>query len=152
MKKFLLLTGIVFCSLTSLAEQHFLCKFKKTYRENDHRMVDYLLISLDSDNQLERMRATATADYNKVMRNEDLTEYNYGVQEKASKVKPKTVYFSIFNRTLSVYALNPKVSISLPTQFVGEVSEGLLQTSGEADRIILCQPIDKLDPVFQLFY
>lgn len=152
MKKFLLLTGILFCSLTSLAEQHFLCKFKKTYRENGHRMVDYLLISLDSENQLERVRATATADYNKVMRSEDLTEYNYGVQAKASKVKPETVYFSGIKGALRVYALNPKVSISLPTQFVGEVSEGLLQTSSEADRIILCQPIDKLDPLFKLFY
>lgn len=151
MKNFLLLTGIVFCSLTALAEQHFLCKIKNTYRENGHRMVDYLLISLDSENQLERVRATATGDYNKVMRNEDLTEYNYGVQAKASKVKP-AVYFNGIKGDLRGYTLNSEVYISLPIKFAGEVSEGLLQTSGETDKILLCQPIDKLDPVFKLFY
>lgn len=155
MKNFLLLTGIVFCSLTALAEQHFLCEIKPYIFENNGPYRDYLLITLDSKNQLVRVRATATAkdDDKIVVPSESLIQYNYGVKNPAPAIKPEEADSSGIKGPLRGYALNSKVYISLPTNFVSEESEGLLQADEEeVTKILLCRLIDRSDRDFKLFY
>lgn len=151
--KIIMLSIITFFSTYSIANQHVLCEIGLKQNEDQLKITDYLLISIDTDKRLYRIRATATVKNFTTIRSKDLVEFNYGVEKPEIAKAPYKEYYSGLVGPLIGYSLKNDIYITLPKLLETKIpKEGLLRWDKTEASPLFCRLIDENDVLFKSLF